>query len=80
MSETKTVQVGPGFASLLTLLFIGLKLTEHIDWSWWWVFSPMWIGLGLAVVILAICLPFILAAQARNRRFKAKYPHLSRYL
>ena len=32
-----------GFAHLLTLLFIGAKLTGHIAWSWWWVLSPLWI-------------------------------------
>jgi len=30
-----------GFPQALTLLFIGLRLTGHIDWSWWWVLSPM---------------------------------------
>lgn len=50
---------GIGFCSLLTVLFIGLKLTNHIDWSWWWVLSPMWIpiavilGLVLIVAVLA---------------------------
>jgi len=29
------------FLGLLILLFIGLKLTEQIDWSWWWIFSPL---------------------------------------
>lgn len=38
------------FPTLLLTLFIGLKLTGHIDWSWWWVFSPFWVP----VVILAI--------------------------
>lgn len=33
---------GPGFLSLLALLFIGLKLTGHIEWSWAWVLSPLW--------------------------------------
>ena len=42
---------GVGFASLLTLLFIGLKLGHVIDWSWWWVLSPLW---GTVVVALAI--------------------------
>lgn len=32
------------FGSLLSVLFIGLKLTEHITWSWIWVLSPIWIG------------------------------------
>ena len=43
-----------GFCSLLTLLFIGLKLTSVITWSWVWVLSPMWIGglLSLLIVFL----------------------------
>ncbi len=39
------------FNSLLLLLFITLKLTHQVDWSWWWVFSPVWIVLVFAVVI-----------------------------
>ena len=34
---------GQGLGTLLTVLFVGLKLTDHIDWSWWWVLSPIWI-------------------------------------
>ena len=51
---------GIGFTSLLTVLFIGLKLTGHITWSWMWVLSPIWIsmlliiGLVLALVMLGI--------------------------
>lgn len=45
MSDEKnvSVQVGPGFCGLLTILFIGLKLTHYIEWSWLWVLSPIWI-------------------------------------
>lgn len=32
---------GITFLEALTLLFIGLKLTKQIDWSWWWVLSPV---------------------------------------
>lgn len=39
------------FLSLLTVLFIGLKLTGYIDWSWWWVLSPIWIP-GLAAIAI----------------------------
>lgn len=39
------------FLSLLGLLFIGLKLTKCIDWSWWWVLSPFWGPLALILVI-----------------------------
>lgn len=31
------------FLSLLTILFIGLKLTGYIDWSWWYVTMPLWL-------------------------------------
>ena len=45
---------GIGFTSLLTLLFIGLKLGHVIAWSWWWVLSPLWIPVGSALVVLSI--------------------------
>jgi hypothetical protein len=49
---------GIGFIGLLTILFIGLKLTGYIAWSWWWVLSPLWIGFavvfGLAVIAFII--------------------------
>ena len=43
-----------GFLGLLTILFVGLKLTGFIDWSWWWVLSPMlmWAGLLLAFLLV----------------------------
>lgn len=37
---------------LLTIAFIVLKLCNMIDWSWWWVISPMLISIGLAFLIL----------------------------
>lgn len=39
------------FAKQLTLLFIGLKLTDHIDWSWAWVVSPVFIAHLLNVAV-----------------------------
>ena len=33
---------GIGFFGLLTIVFIVLKLTKIIDWSWWWVTAPAW--------------------------------------
>ena len=44
---------GIGFWGLLTILFIGLKLTHYINWSWWWVLSPLWIGFTLAILLFA---------------------------
>lgn len=48
---------GVGFAGLLTVAFIVLKLTGVIAWSWWWVLSPLWISValvGVALLILAL--------------------------
>lgn len=40
-----------GFPGLLTLIFITLKLTDYIDWSWVWVLSPIWIPFLIFVII-----------------------------
>jgi hypothetical protein len=45
---------GIGFVGLLTILFIGLKLTGHIDWSWWWVLSPVWIVAVVIIFLIAV--------------------------
>lgn len=42
------------FIGLLTVLFVGLKLGKVITWSWWWVLSPLWIPIALALVVLII--------------------------
>ena len=52
--KTVSVQVGPGFLGLLTLIFITLKLTGYITWSWVWVLSPLWIGFAIFASLLAI--------------------------
>lgn len=38
----------------LTILFVYLKLTNQIDWSWWWVLSPCWIVVGLCVAVALV--------------------------
>ena len=45
---------GVGFLRLLTLLFIGLKLTGYIAWSWIWVLSPLWIPFSIALLIFSV--------------------------
>ena len=56
MKNKKSSESGIGFGGLLTLVFIVLKLCKVIDWSWWWVLSPIWIGIVLVILILIICL------------------------
>ena len=48
-----------GFCGLLTILFIGLKLTHYIDWSWWWVLSPLWIPAAFTLSIFLLCFSFV---------------------
>ena len=43
-----------GFLGALTILFIALKLTHVIDWSWWWVLAPIWIPIVVVLGIIAI--------------------------
>lgn len=58
-SNSSTSSGGIGFVGLLTILFIGLKLTGYIAWSWWWVLSPIWISAALVIAIIGIALLFI---------------------
>lgn len=53
MAKQETTQSGGiGFLGLLAILFIGLKLTNQITWSWWWVLSPIWGVFALVLIAL----------------------------
>lgn len=41
-----------GFSGILTIIFVIAKILGLIDWSWWWVFSPLWIGMIFLIVII----------------------------
>lgn len=51
------VYSGMTFGDLLLAAFIVLKLTGVIDWSWWWVLSPLWIPIVLMLVgmLIVVC-------------------------
>jgi uncharacterized protein (DUF983 family) len=55
-SNSSSSSSGIGFPGLLTVLFIGLKLTGYITWPWVWVLSPMWISFLIFVAIAAVIL------------------------
>ena len=57
--KKETSQKDAWFLYALALLFIALKLTGFIDWSWWWVTAPLW---GGAAVVLAIACGWLLFA------------------
>lgn len=56
MSESsKSITIGgTGFFNLLFLVFLVLKLTKVIDWSWWWITAPLWGPIGVCVVLIII--------------------------
>lgn len=62
--SSNTSSGGIGFVGLLTIVFITLKLTGIIAWSWWWVLSPLWIS---AIVVLALLGAIILFLLLRKR-------------
>ena len=40
--------------TILFCIFLTLKLTGHIVWSWWWVFAPFWLPFALFIPLLLI--------------------------
>lgn len=62
MSEksSKATRTGFSFGTVLFFVFLILKLTQTITWSWWWVTAPLW-G-GLAIVIAFLIIAVIIAA------------------
>lgn len=63
MGDSKTAtSSGLSFGGLLTIVFIVLKLTDNIDWSWWWVLSPLWIPIAIGLVVMvAAGIGFVIA-------------------
>lgn len=49
---------GVSFSDLLTILFVGLKLVHVINWSWWWVLSPLWIEATLLIIVICVVMLF----------------------
>lgn len=56
MATSNSSSGGVGLAGLLTVLFVGLKLTGYIQWSWLWVLSPLWISVAAAITIFLVIL------------------------
>ena len=52
MKDNNTSTGGISFLGLLTVLFIGLKLTGVIEWSWFWILAPMLLPISFALIIV----------------------------
>jgi hypothetical protein len=67
-SSSSSSSSGIGFIGMLTILFIALKLTGYITWSWLWVLSPIWIT-TLIIIIAVICViayPFLKFSKGKK--------------
>lgn len=49
-----TIQLLTPLSTVVFILFFLAKIFDKIDWSWWWVFSPLWIPFAILIGILAI--------------------------
>lgn len=79
MSE-QTKSSGVGIGTVLFVVFLVLKLTHNIDWSWWWVTSPIWIPLVLVMgffIVMGIVMAIVATIDGisfrRNQRYKRKF-------
>ena len=52
-AKTNKRRKGMGLMGTLLTLFIMLKLAKVISWSWFWVFSPIWITIIIAIVLFS---------------------------
>ena len=56
MSKSTSPSSGVGFGGLQAIVFITLKLLGKIDWSWWWVLSPLWGSVVLLILVFLVLL------------------------
>lgn len=56
MSEKQITPINSGILTILFAVFVTLKLTGNIDWSWWWVTSPLWLPVAILFFVLGVLL------------------------
>jgi hypothetical protein len=61
MSDSTPRTSGIGLFGATFLVFLVLKLTGYITWSWWWITAPLWIGFGIWFIIFVIVMLCIAA-------------------
>lgn len=76
MSNSKST--GVSFSSLLTIVFIVLKLTGVIDWSWVWVLSPIWISLLVGLALVPVILTLNKKTKKTNKFFEDRLKKMSK--
>ena len=63
-----TIVRGTSLPTLLTVLFVALKLCGIINWSWWWVLSPIPITLGVVLVVFAVVLAVLTIGSSKTKK------------
>lgn len=73
MSNNNSNSGGIGFFSLLTIVFIVLKLCKMIDWSWWWVTCPLWGPVAIITIFYGIkILHLVIADMFADKAIKQR--------
>ena len=67
-SSSSAASGGTSIFTLLTVLFVGLKLTGYIDWPWVWVLAPLLAEIALVIVILFVVVVCEVKKAERRRR------------
>lgn len=62
-----------GFTEALFLVLLVLKLTAIVDWSWWWITAPLWIGAAIDLALLLIVGTVALLMTSRRPRARRRY-------
>jgi hypothetical protein len=62
-----TKNVGSSLTGVLLVILIVLKLTHNINWSWWWVLSPLWIPTVIVAVLIVLTALIVLIIEAFKR-------------
>ena len=73
-NETGTAATRTSFptVTILTIVFVVLKLTKSIDWSWLWVLSPLWIFGGVIILVFIGLFIGFLSFYRKERRERQK--------
>ena len=53
-NNNNTSYTGLSFLDVLLVVFIALKIAKVISWSWWLVLLPLWIQIGLVIIIMIV--------------------------
>ena len=72
MSNNNSNNNGMSTSTVLTLIFVTLKLCKVIDWSWWWILSPVWITAGIAILALIVIALWEVSDAKENARRKTR--------